>query len=377
MHADYLITGGRVIDPANNIDGVADVAVAAGRIAAVGPNLSTDNPACARYDATGQWVIPGMVDIHIHGYQHGIPLGIDTDHFCLRRGVTTAVDAGSAGFDTFAGFRAFAVDRFQTRLLGFLNISRAGLSFAGLGSDEERPGELESIRFCGTDGCIRCIEENRDILVGVKIRLSDSDCPGKMRPGDIYTHCYHGFRSTIVDPETRQIDPAVLAARDAGVLFDIGHGQGSFFWPVAEIAAAAGFWPDTISTDLHAGTCDGPCYDMPTVLTRLLHVGMPVTDMIRASTVAPAAAIGWDDRVGTLGVGREADIAVLTVDEIDVDLEDCAGQMRRVRQRIRAAAVWRAGCRAEISEPAAWPNQELFAAEREFWPLLQVRDASL
>ena len=138
-----------------------------------------------------------------------------------------------------------------------------------------------------------------------------------------------GSRSSIVDAATRKPHRAVIDARERGVFFDIGHGQGSFNWTVAEICAHEGFWPDTISTDIHSGTCEGPAYDMPTVMTRLLHVGMPLNEVIARSTIEPAKCIGWQDRIGTLGVGREADIAVFSVEDVDLALEDCQSQLRK------------------------------------------------
>lgn len=413
MTFEWLIKGGRVIDPANSIDGVFDVGIADGHIIALGSSLASDN-AHSIYDATGKIVIPGMIDLHTHVYQHGVPLGIDADHYCLGRGVTTAVDAGCAGCDTFPGFKAFAADRFRTRILAFLNISRAGLAFAGLGGDD-CPGELESLRLCNVDACVNCVDANRNLLVGVKVRLSDtiadngrneaeafrraqlaaehlklplmthhtfstvplSDCPGTMNCGDIYTHCYHGFDSTILDPETLELVQSVKVARSRGVLFDLGHGQGSFSWTVGERCAQLDFWPDIVSTDLHIGNCEAPAYDMPTVMTRMLHLGMDLTNLVRSVTISPARAIGIDHYAGTLDVGRDADVCVLTTDTVDVELEDCQGQLRRIKKRITADAVWRSGERGVITKPLAWPNSQRLPTMRESWPRLRIRDRSL
>ena len=370
---DWLVCGGRVIDPANGLDSVLDVAISGGKIAAVEANLDV-GLADKVYDAGGKLVTPGLVDLHTHTYDLVTPLGIDVDHYCLGRGVTTAVDTGSAGCDTFRGFRAFSVERFRTRVLAFLNISRAGLA-VGAATLKDAPGELESPKFINADECVTCIEANRDILIGVKVRLSASiAAPGQMESGDIYTHCYHGYESTIIDPQTRAIHASVLDARQRGVLFDIGHGMGSFNWTVAEICAAHGFWPDTISTDMHSLTCDGPGYDLPTVMSRLLHLGMPLPEVIRTSTVNAAAAIGWQDRLGTLGVGRAADVTVLSVNDVDVLLEDCHGQVRPMRQRLKAKAVWKDGEPATITEPVRWPNAEKAAKSKEGWSQLLIRD---
>lgn len=410
---DWLIRGGRLVDPANGLDAELDVALSGGKIAAVKAGL---DPGAAQqtFDARGKIVTPGLVDLHTHTYDLVTPLGIDADHYCLGRGVTTAVDTGSAGSDTFPGFRVFSAERFRTRVLGFLNISRGGLAVGGA-TDKAAPGELDSPKFINADTCVACIEANRDLLVGVKVRLSASisddgrneslaweqalaaaattntplmvhhtmstvpleQVPGEMRPGDVYTHCYHGYESTIIDPESRKIHTSVLEARERGVLLDIGHGMGSFNWTVAEICAEEGFWPDTISTDMHSLTCDGPGYDQPTVMAKLLHLGMPLTEVIASSTTKPAAAIGWHDRIGSLGVGREADVCVMSLGEIDVELEDCQGQLRRLSQRIVAEAVWRAGEKVTTTEPIRWPNPEKAEKAKEGWPNLVIRDETL
>ena len=407
---DCIIRGGRVIDPANGVDGQYDVAIANGRIAAVEEQLNADSVAQA-YDARGKLVIPGLVDLHTHTYDQVTPLGIDADHYCLGRGVTTAVDTGSAGYDIFSGFRRFAVERSKTRLLAFLNISRIGLA-VGRSTDGDEPGELEAMKLISSDKCVECIRENEDILIGVKVRLSASiadngcneseayrqsleasqvtglplmthhsfstvpleDCPGDLRAGDIYTHCFHGFETTVVDPQSRRVHPAVLEAKDRGILFDIGHGMGGFNYTVAEICIAAGIWPDAISTDMHTLTCEGPAYDMPTVMTKLIALGMPLDEMIRASTIGPAEAIGWGDCIGTLGVGREADVTVLSLDEADLELEDCIGQMRRIDRRLVAAAVWRAGEPGTITEPKQFPNAEQIDKSRANAEKALVRD---
>ena len=390
-----------------------DIAIAAGKIAAVEEALEADLAENV-YEARGKLVTPGLVDLHMHGYHLATPLGIDVDYYCLGRGVTTAVDAGSAGCDTFPGFRAFAADRFRTRLLAFLHISRAGLSFARLAGGDAL-GELESVKLINSRDCIDCIESNRDLLVGVKVRLTDTianggrnepaayqsaleaaaacglplmvhhcfstlpleDCPGRMTPGDIYTHAYQGYASTIIDPSSRRVHPAVGAARENGVFFDIGHGAGSFNWTVGEICAEEDFWPDVISTDLHSLSCEGPAYDMPTVMTRILHLGMSLEEVIRCSTISPASAIGWDDRIGTLGVGREADVTVLALEDVTMELEDCNGQMRSIRQQIVPQAVWRSGDPGEITRPRCLPNVENIASANRLSGRLVIRDEPL
>jgi dihydroorotase len=409
MH-DWIIKGGRVVDPANDVDATMDLAIADGRIASIEDSMD-ENSARQIFDAGGKIVTPGLIDLHIHGYHLATPTGIDVDHYCLGRGVTTAVDAGSAGCDTFAGLRTYVADRVRTRLLAFLNISRGGMSFAGP-SAGGIPGELDLMKLVVTEDCVSCIEPNRDLLIGVKIRLSEEisdegrneaesyrraleaaaavklpimvhhtfstvpleDCPGEMKTGDIYTHMFMGYKSTIVDPDKRCVEPVVREARERGVLFDVGHGLGSFSWPTAEVCAAEGFWPDTISTDIYNQSWDGPAYDLPTVMSKLLYLGMPLPDVIKATTIAPARAIGWGDRIGTLDVGREADVTVLALDEVDVDMEDCQAHMRRLRQRLSAHAVWRAGEPGELTQPPRWPNRDRIEEWESWRPHLVVRD---
>ena len=407
---DWIIQGGRVIDPANDVDGHLDIAIAAGKIAVVGQNLDVALAAHV-FDASGKLVTPGLVDLHTHTYDRVTPLGIDADHFCLGRGVTTAIDTGSAGYDTFPGFREFAVEPARTRLLAFLNISRIGLA-VGRSTDGDEPGELETMKLISRDKCVECARGNEDIIIGVKVRLSASiaddgrnesaayrqsqeaaeelglplmthhgfssvpleECPGTLRVGDIYTHCFHGFESTVIDVSSRQVHDAVLAAKSRGIRFDLGHGMGGFNYKVAEICIGADIWPDTISTDMHSLTCDGPAYDMPTVMTKMIALGMPLHEVIRASTITPAQAIGWGDRVGTLGICREADIAVLSFDEIDMELEDTIGQMRRIERRLAAAAVWRAGVPGAITRPRKFPNPEQIDKGLSLAPKAVVRD---
>ena len=409
---DCIIRGGRLIDPGNNIDDELDLGISGGQIAAVdkGLDLSVANQV---YDATGKLVVPGLIDLHAHCYLSVTPGGVDIDHYGLGRGVTTIIDAGSAGSDTFDDFRANAIERFKTRVIAFLNISRVGLSVFR-NKDGNELEHLACPAFINHADCVNCLNANRDVIAGVKVLLSAAladdgrneakafrealqaaattatplmthhaqstisidECPGSMRAGDIYTHCYHGFESTIIDPQSRRVHPAVRAARTRGVLFDIGHGMGAFNWTVGEICAEEGFWPDIISTDLHTGCFEGPAYDMPTVMTRMLHLGMPLPELIRRSTIVPATTIGWGDRIGSLGIGREADVAVLTLEEMDMDLEDCQSQMRRVKQRLVAQAVWRAGEAVKVTKPRCFPNKGRIEEQAENWPKLVIRDDS-
>lgn len=187
--------------------------------------------------------------------------------------------------------------------------------------------------------------------------ISSPDVLARLGRGDILTHCCHGYPSTIMDTEKGCVSDAAKEARGRGVLFDVGHGQGSFTWTVAEMMAAERFFPDTISTDLHTGNSSGPAYDLCTVMTKMLAVGMPFVDVVKAVTLTPATAMGRPD-LGSLEVGTPADVTVLSLEDTDIMLEDCQHQLRRVTQRVVAKRVFRAGVEAEVVAPAPWPNPD-------------------
>ena len=198
----------------------------------------------------------------------------------------------------------------------------------------------------GNNSCFRYVTGPDDQL----------SCPGSLRKGDIYTHTFHPYPSTIIDTSSRKIIEDVHKARRKGVLFDVGHGQGSFSWTVAEICAREDFWPDIISSDLHSGNAGGPAYDLPTVMSKLLHVGMPLYEVIKATTSAPAAAIGRSNVLGTLSPGSTADVAVFELRDVDIKLEDCQGKIREVRKFLAPVAVWREGRRCAVTQPDPFPN---------------------
>eukprot|EP00118_Oscarella_pearsei_P001627 m.7951 g.7951 ORF g.7951 m.7951 type:complete len:430 (+) comp20104_c0_seq2:30-1319(+) len=417
-----LLRGGRVIDPANGVDDVLDVLTREdGRIAAVDKFLGSPGTNCREIDCSDLIVVPGLIDIHIHGYQYATPLGIDVDEYCLRRGVTTAVDAGSSGASTFAGLKKFIAEKCQTRLLAFLHIALHGLASAGC-AGFGRGGESDSLKQVQADDCLRCINENRDILVGVKVRLTadvcnsgkneteayeramkaarvsnvplmvhhsestipigsmGSDllsCPGSLSKGDIYTHVFHGLNTTIVDTAAGKLHSAVWESKRRGVLFDVGHGMGSFSWTVAELCAKEGFWPDLIGSDLHQESCEGPAYDLVTVMSKMLCVGMPLVDVITAATSTPAEAIGWADRIGSLTVGRDADITVLALETCDIMLEDTQGQMRRLTKRLIPKLVFKSGQPIKITEPKMFPNVTILESRRKDQSKLVFKDAQM
>jgi dihydroorotase len=367
---DLLIRGGRVIDPANGIDGVADVGISGGKIAAVGEGLGGE--AKEKIDAAGLLVVPGLIDLHAHIYVGCTSLSVDADPLAARSGTTTMVDCGSVGAATFGGFRRFVVEPSKTRVLAFVNISVIGLVAMP---------ECGYGRFVDSNAALRCIEENRDVVVGVKVRGSRNafgeentaqpvwmaaaaaraaevpvimhvgDPPPVLeqgleilRAGDIVTHAFKGQPVTRIVDRHLRVKDAVKEARARGVKFDIGHGSGSFSWEVSKALAEQGFWPDTISTDVHTSSIKDPIsIDMPNAMSKLLHLGMPLVEVVRASTQTAALLIGWDDRIGSLGVGREADVAVLALEDGEFPLTDSYRKAEPAKRRLIARHTIRAG----------------------------------
>jgi dihydroorotase len=329
---DLVVKGGRVIDPRAGTDEVRDLAIRAGRIATY-----ADSDALV-IDATGLLVVPGLVDIHGHVYVGVSPLGIPVDQSCALGGVTTIVSAGDAGANSIDGLRHLIVEQSRTRVLAFLHISSIGL--AGWPVAESR-----DLDYLDVEATVRAGETNRDLLAGIKVRMSrsivgqngtlpleraiaagerlglpvmvhvgDTACPlgtllSLLRPGDIVTHCFAGGINGLV------ADGHVLSeaweARQRGVLFDVGHGFASFDFRVAQRAIDEGFFPDTISTDLHRLSTAGTMRDLPTTMSKLLGLGMPFADVLAAVTTRAAAAIRRGDEFGHLGAGAIADVAIL------------------------------------------------------------------
>ena len=339
MQCDILIRGGEVIDPAQQLRGRRDVAVIGERIAAVSEELS-DVQARHIVDASGLYVVPGLIDLHVHAYTHS-PFGLDTDSLCAAGGVTTMLDAGTAGSFNFDAFRRDGIDRAETQVLALVNLSCIGLVAATL-------GELLDRRYADPEGVVATIRRHPDVAVGVKIRagahiigkgeqgwanLRDAikaaresatwlmvhigECPMSipelaeaLAPGDCITHCFKGGSTRVTD-DNGKIHDAVRQAAARGVIFDVGHGAGSFHWEVAAAAIEQDFEPTTISTDLHTQNVHGPVYDMPTTLSKFLLLGVPIERVIEMSTTSPAKILGLGDELGTLQSGTVADIAVL------------------------------------------------------------------
>jgi dihydroorotase len=370
---DLLLAGGTLLDPAQGTRAVTNVAFAAGHFAAVGPHLSAAD-ATETVDCAGQIVAPGMIDLHVHVFRGVSHYGIDPDPHCVAKGVTTAVDAGSAGADTFPGFRKYVIDVSATRLFARLNISSQGMLTREI-------GELDDLRYASVPKAIAMIEQHRDVILGVKVRLTrnsivsreagirplhlareaadavrlpimvhpqeawcDSldDILAVMRDGDILTHCFHGDSHGILDA-AGTVRRSVHEAMERGVIFDVGHGRGSFSWEVAERALGQGIQPQTISSDLHAYNVNGPVYDLATTVSKFLHLGFSLEDALRKVTVVPARALGMSDQIGTLRVGAWGDAVVFDLQEGEFVFWDARGETRIGRQRLVPKTVVRAG----------------------------------
>lgn len=373
---DLLVKGGRVIDPGQEIDDQLDIAVRAGRIVSMGQNLERQFSSSGFrqvIDAGGALVVPGLVDIHTHVYTGVCPLTVQADEVASRSGVTTMVSAGDAGANTIEGFRQLIVNQSRTRILALLHISMVGLAPFPVGESLE-------LALHDVDAAEAAVYRFRDLIVGLKVRqsgptvtgangleplrraiavgdatgmpvmvhITDSDAPigellSLLRKGDIVTHCFTGSENGL--RQGGAIADAARAARERGVLFDVGHGAGSFDFEVAEAAARAGFWPDTISTDLHSLSAPN-AKSLPTVMSKLMSVGMPLTDVISAATTRAARAIGRSDKIGSLQVGAVADIAVLDQTSEPIEFADTFGHQRtangqlHARHTIRAGLVW-------------------------------------
>lgn len=338
---DLLLTGGRLIDARHGIDGVRDVAIKDGKVAAVAASIP---PAQATkvIDIKGLIVSPGLVDIHVHGfpgekdsYASGA-LGVFPDGFTLRSCVTTVADAGSAGWRTFDDFKRRIVDRSKTRVTAFLNIVGHGMGGGAIEQNladmEAEPTAAMALKHKGLivgiktahyegpewDPYIRSVKAGSIAKVPVmvdfgsaKVRTIAELFAKHLRPGDIYTHAYAGGgRLEILDGK---VNPAIFAAQKKGIVFDIGHGGGSFVFATAVQAFKEGYLPDSISTDLHVSSMNAGMKDMLNLMSKFLALGMSLPEVLRRSTVNPAHEIGLDD-LGHLGVGAPADIAVLRLE---------------------------------------------------------------
>jgi dihydroorotase len=361
---DFAVRNGRVLDPSQGIDGMRTVFVRDGVVAEL---AEADDPRGAKttVDAAGALVVPGLVDLHTHCYWGGTPLGVNADKVGPATGVTTWVDTGSAGAGNFEGFFHHVIERSTVRIVPFLHISHIGLTAAaGL---YVQVGELFDFRFASFHETVRVAEAYRPVVAGLKVRASVNatgphsldalrlarhaadvlgtrlmvhigppppfieDVLEHMQSGDIVTHCFTPYHGGILDGRGR-VKEVVREARDRGVLFDVGHGSGSFSFAVAEAALEQGFLPDAISSDLHSKCIAGPAVDLPTTMEKFLALGLSIEEVLARVTHMPAEAVGLAG-VGTLKVGAPADLAIMRLSSERVELHDVVGETRTGTER--------------------------------------------
>jgi len=365
---DLVLRGGRVIDPASGRDETADIALDGGKVIEIGRDLPAGD--AETVDVRGLLVVPGLIDLHTHVYWGGTSLGVDAAEVARRSGTTTFVDAGSAGPGIFHGFRRHVIEPSPLRIIPYLNVSFPGI-FAV--SAAVSVGECADLRLLDPRECVRVIKANRDLIAGVKVRVGrnaggasgiapldialevaeetglpvmahlDNPPPSRLevlarlRRGDVLTHCFRPFPNAPVQGDG-EIREEVLEARRRGVIFDIGHGSGSFGFRTAEAMLAAGFQPDVISSDVHALSVNGPAFDQLVTMSKFLCLGMELIDVIRASTAAPAAALGRAD-IGKLEIGAAGDATVLELAEGEFEYRDVLGEARVGRLRLNARGL--------------------------------------
>jgi dihydroorotase len=369
---DLLLTGGTVLNPASKVCQELDVGIADGRIAAMQPKLSRENSKKI-LDVRGCYVTPGLIDFHVHSYWGVNPYGFNADSICLASGVTTAIDAGSAGPVNFLGFKKLVHEPSKTRMLAFVAIAQHGVL--------NDPGELQNLRFADPEAAAGSVAESPNVGVGIKVRLhkkgvgdngrealllaiqageacrspvmvhvgdtgiSMEEIVDTLRAGDVVTHCYTPQKPSIVDPSGRLL-VAAGKAQERGVIFDVGHASGHFDFNLVRRAMDDGLLPNVISSDLH-GRMQQPGFgivgDLPTTLTKFLALGLDLDQIIAMCTINPASVIGWQDRLGSFEVGRDADVAVLQIVNEPTKLRDSVGGEMTTEQRIAARWTIRRG----------------------------------
>ena len=401
---DLVLKGGRVIDPANGVDGLFDVGILNGKIARVEANIAKED-AIRIVDVAGLLVTPGLIDIHIHAYftrllGDGLFLAsLNPDAHFPASGVTTCVDTGTAGFKEIAHFRKTVMENAKTRVLAYINIAAPGM-----GAPEQ------DIRTFDTDGASRAAKEHADVVVGIKTAHYWTSLPfddmhpawesveksveagnkcdmpvmvdfwprppersypqlilEKLRPGDIHTHVY--ARQFPVVDDQGQVEPYMFEARERGIWFDLGHGAASFWYRNGARAIKNGFGPDSISTDLHMGNIMGPVFSMQDTMSKCMAMGMTLEDVIYRSTVTPAKAIHRPE-LGTISIGAEADVAVLDLEKGNFPLQDCGYTRIDAKERLVCRLTLRAGKIIFDRDARTVPKWE--DAPPEYWPVTVV-----
>jgi len=367
---DLILRGGHLIDPAQNIDRVSDIRFSNGLVAAIGDNLSADTQTVVK-DVRGQIVTPGLIDLHTHVYWGGTSIGVDAVELARRSATATFVDAGTAGAGNFPGFRKHVIEPARpVRILPLINLSFAGI-FAF--SRTVMVGECEDIRLLDINECVRVARENADLVVGVKVRVGRSasgssglspldmalevaeavglplmahldhpppsrlDVMSRLRPGDILTHCFRPFPNAPNGPNGG-VRPEVMAARERGVIFDVGHGFGSCGFATSRAMLAAGFLPDVISSDVHVLSINGPAFDLLQTLAKFHALGMTLRQVVACASVNAARAIRRPE-LGSLKVGALGDASVFEVIDEPTTYTDVTGEVITGERRFEARGL--------------------------------------
>jgi dihydroorotase len=351
---DLVLRRGRVIDPAAGHDGIADIAFAGGKVAALG---AVPGRGRMERDVAGAVVMPGMIDFHTHVYWGGTSISVDADILARRCGTTTWLDVGSAGPGNFAGFRKHVIEASETRILAYLHVSHAGIF--GF-SPSVMVGESLNLDLMDTATCAQVARDNPDVIRGIKVRIGAGtsgvngivplyhaleaadqaglpvmchidrpppryvDVLALLRPGDTLTHCFRPFPNAPIYADGR-IKEACVQARERGVMFDVGHGAGSMDFNVARAMLDGGFPPDVISSDVHVLCIDGPAFDNMETMSKFLALGMPLVEIIRAVTATPANLLKRPD-LADLSVGSTGDVTVMRIEEGSFTFTDVVGQ---------------------------------------------------
>ena len=377
---DLLIRNANVMDPSQGLSGKRDIGIRYGLIAAIEPSIAAER-ALRVMDAGGKLVTPGLIDLHCHTYAYGSAIGIPADELIAHQCSTTVVSAGDAGANNFAAYRRFVVPAGRTRQFAFVHIANAGL--AGFPVPE-----LFNIDYAQVDIAARAVAENADTVLGVKVRMSEnviarngleplnravkacevSGVPSRvmchiggvsdrqlmsqildtLRPGDVLTHCYSGAPNNAGEGtnivQDGKLLPAALAAKKRGVLFDIGHGGGSFDYTIAEAAMAQGCLPDTISSDVHvfSGNTPGVPY-LPWIMSKMIGLGFSLAEVITMTTATPARVIGRIPKHGTLQMGAPADLSILEIVDGPVSFVDTRSNKREGKMHLRPIGAVIAG----------------------------------
>jgi len=362
---DLVIKGGDVLDPSQSLRGGRDIGIRWGVVQAVEESIPAER-ALKTIDASGKLVMPGLVDLHCHVYPYGSAIGIPADELVQFQGTTTVVSAGDAGVNNLAALRRYIVAQSRARIYAFVHIANNGLSAFPV-------AELYNIDNAQVEACAMALAENQDFLIGVKVRMSEniifkhgieplkrgiqacemcgwpakmmvhiggvetkelmSDILNLLRPGDVLTHCYSGFPNmsgvftNIV--QDGKLLPAALAAKQRGVVFDVGHGGGSFDFTVAEVAIPGGCTPDTISSDIHVFSGNSPGVPfLPNVMSKFMAMGFPLEQVVAMATISPAKIINRAPKIGTLQTGAPGDVAIMELVEGPVTFVDTRNNKR-------------------------------------------------